>query len=48
MVWQIWCEEEKYEENLATFRYISETTGAISFKFGMQGRVNGPTIIYKK
>ena len=27
--------------------YISETTGAISFKFDMQGHVYGPTKIYK-
>ena len=26
---------------------ISETTGAISFKLGIQGRVYGPTKIYK-
>ena len=27
--------------------HISETTGAISFKFDMQGREYGPTKIYK-
>ena len=38
----VWCGAKK---NSGTC--ISETTGAISFKFDMQGREYGPTKIYK-
>ena len=50
MAWQIWPGAKKKSTNkiqqlLGT--NISEIAGAISFKFGIQGRVYGPTKIYK-
>ena len=52
----VWCGAKKKKKNkkkktnkIRRFSgtYISETTGAISFKFDMQGREYGPTKIYK-
>ena len=44
----VWCEEEKYEENLVTFRYlILRNYWGDFFQFGMQGCVYGLTKIYK-
>ena len=47
----VWCGAKK-KKNRNKFRRlsgtcISEITGAISFKFDMQGHVYGPTKIYK-
>ena len=46
----VWCGAKKKNRNKIrqlSGTYISETTEAISFKLGMQGRVYGPTKIYK-
>ena len=48
----VWCGAKKKKKKTNKIRqfsgiYISETTGAISFKFDMQGHVYGPTKIYK-
>ena len=49
----VWCGAKKKKKNKKTNKiwqfsgtYISETTGAISFKFDMQGREYGLTKIY--
>ena len=45
----VWCAAKKKKNTNKTRQfsgtYISETTGAISFKFGMYGRVYGQTKI---
>ena len=48
-VYFVWCGAKKNRNKFRRFSgtYISETTGAISFKFDMQGREYGPTKIYK-
>ena len=48
----VWCDAKKKKKKTNKMRrfsgtYISETSGAISFKFDMQGREYGPTKIYK-
>ena len=48
----VWCGAKKNKKKTNKIRqfsgtYIPETTGAISFKFDMQGHVYGPTKIYK-
>ena len=44
----VWCDAKKTNKiQLFSGTYISETTGAISFKYNMQGRVYDPTKIYK-
>ena len=49
----VWCgakkKKKKKTNKIRQFSgtYISETTGAISFKFDMQGHVYGPTKIYE-
>ena len=50
----VWCgaKKKKKKKNRNKFQrlsgiYISETTGVISFKLGIQGRVYGLTKIYK-
>ena len=49
----VWCgakkKKKKKTKKIRQFSgtCISETTGAISFKFDMQGREYGPTKIYK-
>ena len=48
----VWCGAKKKKKKTNKIwrfsgTYISETTGAISFKFDMQGREYGPTKIYK-
>ena len=52
----VWCGAKKKKKNkkkkmnkIRQFSgtYISETTGAISFNFDMQGHVYGPTKMYK-
>ena len=46
----VWCGAKKKKTNKIwrfSGTYISETTGAISFKFDMQGREYGPIKIYK-
>ena len=45
----VWCGAKKKTNKIWQFSgtYISETTGAISFKFDMQGHEYGPTKIYK-
>ena len=50
-VYFVWCGAKKKKKMMKIRQfsgtYISETTGAISFKFDMQGREYGPTKIYK-
>ena len=45
----VWCGAKKKTNKMRQFSgtYVSVTTGAISFKFDMQGHVYGPTKIFK-